>query len=169
MSSLMSSSLRWGAGLGLVNALWLYVSFWLGLHTAGPVVFQAVPAGWFVLTSVGYVLALRAIVGTKRPTWSEGLRSGVTMAIIGAVFGALQQVGYFLVVHPEWPDVMRSMTRERFEQLGASPEEVARRVAGAESYFTLPNYALQSAIAALVLGALLTVIITALMRRFRRN
>jgi hypothetical protein len=41
----MEVVVRWGMVTGLLIAAWLYVSYWLGLHTNGPLVFQIVPLG----------------------------------------------------------------------------------------------------------------------------
>ena len=60
MTSLTKSALKWGLFIGLANLLWLYLAYYLGLHTSGLMVFQVFMAGWFMVTLTGFILALRA-------------------------------------------------------------------------------------------------------------
>jgi hypothetical protein len=159
----MALAIRWGVGIGLANLVWLYGSYWLGLHTSGVARFQWVPGGWFVLTLLGYVLAMRRVHAGVAPDLMKGLSIGGVIAVVCAVIAVLAQVGYFTVVHPEWPAYMVSQTQSYYEQQGLGAEEVATRVAAAREGFTLRRYALQSAVLALCAGVLLSATITVVM------
>jgi hypothetical protein len=162
----MSTEVRAGLAIGFVNLIWLYLSYYLGLHTSGPVIFQIVPAVWLVITAAGFVIALRAI-RRERGTigYGAGLRSGLAIAAVTAVVAVVAQAGYFTVIHPEWPAVMVAQTREYFAAQGLPADEVEQRVGEARGYFTLPSYAAQSAGAALVAGAMVSLIAMIFLRR----
>jgi hypothetical protein len=163
---MMKTALRWGLGIGLVNMLWLYLAYYLGLHTNGIYVFQIFMLMWLLITVAGYVLALRA---AKREnlslTYLGGLAVGVGVAVVSAAIAVVAQIGYFKFVHPEWPTVMAQQTREHFTAQGLSAEEVDLRVDESRQVFTLTNYAVTSAITALVVGSVLSGIIMLFLRR----
>jgi hypothetical protein len=166
MKPATKTALAWGLYIGLANLTWLYLAYYLGLHTSGIWVFQAFMLGWFLLTLAGFVLALRA-VKRQDPSvgYAGGLGAGVLAALVSAFVAVAAQVGYFTVVHPAWPDVMAEQTRDHFTSQGASAEEVERVVEQARGHFTLTNYAVQSALTALVTGVVLSAIIMLFLRR----
>lgn len=164
----MSRALRWGLILGLVSMGWLYLTFWLGLHTKGVLVFQVVPAGWLVIMGAGYVVALHALAGNERPSFRSSMQAGATIAVVTALMAVPMQFIYFRVVHPAWPEFMVNQTREAFAARGASAAEIASRVDDARQYFSLRSYATQSALLALVVGLILSVIVAGILRRTRR-
>jgi len=166
MGPAIRTAAKWGFIIGIVNLVWLYLAYYLGLHTNGIVVFQIFIAVWVALTFVGFVLALRSV---KRPSPSVGylggLAAGAVAALVSALVAVLAQIGYFRMVHPEWPQVMEAQTRDHFTAQGLTPEEVEQRVAQAREYFTLSNYATSSAMAALLLGIVLSAVILLFLRR----
>lgn len=161
----MKIAMRWGLYIGLANLIWLYVAYYLGLHTSGIMVFQVFMLVWFLLTLTGFVLALRA-VKRQQPSLSYlgGVGAGAVAAAVSALVAIVMQVGYYKVVHPEWPEVMAKQTREHFTAEGMSPAEVDHRVEQSRDTFTLTNYAVASAITALVTGVVLSAIIMVFLR-----
>jgi hypothetical protein len=164
----MPIAIRWGLLLGLASMAWLYLTFLLGFHTSGVVRFQVVPVGWFVVTSVVFALALREAAGAGRPSFVDGLRTGATIAVLSAVIAIITQIVYFRFVHPAWPELMVEQARQHFLTRGSPAAEVTERVEEARRYFSLRSYATQSALAALVLGLVLSGIITTILRFTRR-
>jgi hypothetical protein len=160
MSPTTAHALKWGLIIGLASLVWLYVAYYLGLHTNGIVVFQAFMLGWLVITVTGYILALRSIrrLNGTLSFWN-GLRAGSLAAVVTALVAVLMQVGYYKVVHPEWPDFMVGQTREHFAAQGMPEAQVDEMVARARRTFTLRNYAIQSALTALITGVVLSGII----------
>jgi hypothetical protein len=162
----MKRAFRWGLGIGLVNLLWLYLAFYLGLHTNGIYIFQIFVLVWFLLTLAGFVLALRA-AKRENPslTYLGGLAVGAGAAFVSAFVAVVMQIGYFKVVHPQWPNVMAQQTREHFTMQGLTAEDVELRVQESRKTFTLTNYAVTSAITALAVGTVLSGTIMLFLRR----
>lgn len=166
MSLETRSAVKWGTLLGVANLVWLYLSYYLGLHTSGLTIFQIVPLVWFLLTLGGYLLAFREIKRVK-PTlrYGEGLRAGLVMAGITALIGVVMQVGYYTLIHPAWPEYMVGETRAYFTAQGLPASEVEQMVEQARTTFSLTSYATQSALSALVGGVVLSAIIMFFVRR----
>jgi hypothetical protein len=166
MSPTNRTAAKWGLFIGLANLVWLYLAYFLGLHTSGILVFQVFMVVWLAVTVTGFILTLRA---TKRqnPSLSYwgGLGAGSVAAVVSAVVAVIAQVGYFTVVHPAWPQVMAQQTEAHFTAQGMSPEQVEQMVAQARGSFTLSNYAVASAATALIVGIVLSAIIMVFLRR----
>lgn len=170
MNLAIRTAAKWGLLIGLANLVWLYLACFLGLHTSGIMVFQVFMLVWLFLTVAGFILALRA-VRRQNPSLSYlgGLGAGAVAAAVSALVAVVAQAGYFMVVHPEWPDVMMQQTRTHFTTQGIPPEQVEEMVAQAREYFTLSNYAISSAAAALMLGIALSALIMVFLRRRSRT
>lgn len=159
-------ALGWGAAIGLVNLVWLYAAYYIGLHTNGIAVFQVFMTVWLLLTCIGFVLALRSAKRRKpQRGYLSGVLFGAAMALASAVMAVVAQVGYFKVVHPEWPEFMAKQTREHFAAQGAAVEQIAQFEAQARDYFTLSNYAVSSAVTAFILGLIVSAIAMLFLRR----
>jgi hypothetical protein len=157
---------KWGLVIGLANLVWLYLAYYLGLHTSGIMVFQVFMLVWLAITVTGFILALRA-VKRQNPALSylQGIGAGAVSALVSAVAAVVAQVGYFTVVHPAWPEVMAQQTKAHFTAQGMSPPQVEQMVLQARGSFTLSNYAVSSAASALIVGIVLSAIIMIFLRR----
>lgn len=165
MKQLPTLELKWGVMIGLINLLWLYLSYYLGLHTSGIQIFQVVPLVWFIITLIGMWLALHDLRRKRQPfSYLQGFFSGGLIALITALIAILMQVGYYQLIHPEWPDYMAEQTRIYFATQGRSATEIEAMVEQARSTFTMTNYAMQSAISALVAGLGLAAIMMIFLR-----
>jgi hypothetical protein len=165
MSPITRTAARWGLCIGLVNLVWLYVAYYLGLHTSGVMVFQVFMLVWFSLTVAGFIFALRA-VRRQNPGLSywRGLAAGTVAATVSAIVAVIAQVGYFTLVHPEWPDVMAEQTRAHFTAEGMAADQIQKMVLQSREWFSLSNYAVSSAVTALVVGVGLSAIIMLFLR-----
>jgi hypothetical protein len=157
----MRTILKGGLLIGLANLIWLYLGFYLGLHTNGIAVFQIFMTVWLAITIVGFVMVLRAVLRDKPDiTYFGSLGAGILVSVVTAVIAVVAQIGYFKVVHPEWPDVMAKQAEEHFMKQGASAEEVAKEISNARSFFTLEYYAASSAMTAVIVGTFLSAVIS---------
>lgn len=165
-----SLELRWGVIIGLVNLLWLYLSFYLGMHTSGLAWIQVMGLVGMVLSVVGYVLGLRA-VSRRFPemTFLEGVKSGIRIAGIVAVFAVIAQLGYFYIVHPEWTDTMVAETAKYYESQGVTGADLEEYKEGARTTFGLRSYLIQAALGALLVGAVSSLVVVAVLQRGRRR
>jgi hypothetical protein len=166
MNSTFQTAAKWGLLIGVVNLIWLYLAYFLGLHTNGIMVFQIFMLVWLVLTVTGFICALRA-VKQHDPSlgYFRGIGAGIVSAVVSAVVAVVAQVGYFTVVHPAWPEVMAQQTEAHFTAQGMSPTQVEQMVLQARGSFTLSNYAVSSAATALIVGIVLSAIIMVFLRR----
>lgn len=168
MSSTYRTAAQWGLYIGLANLIWLYAARYLGLHTSGIMVFQVFMLVWFALTLAGYIAMLRRIKrGNPALSYGQGSSAGVVAGAVSAVVAVIAQVGYYKVVHPEWPEVMAGQTKDFFTAAGKTPAEIEQAVALARESFTLSNYAISSAVTALVMGIVLSAIIMIFLRSRR--
>lgn len=160
--------LRWGAIIGLASMVWLYLSYYLGMHTSGLGRIQVMSAIGVLILVVGFVLAMRRIhASTPEMTFFEGALSGVRVAGIVAGFALLTQVGYFLMVHPGWTDYMVGETEAYYRARGVEGEALDAYAEGARTTFGFRSYLLQSALGALFFGIVTSLVTLAFLRRFR--
>lgn len=166
MNPALQTAAKWGLLIGLANLVWLYLAYYVGLHTGGIVVFQIFMLVWLALTVTGFILALRAVKRRSPATgyWG-GVGAGTVAAAVSAIVAVVAQVGYFKVVHRAWPEVMARQTAEHFSAQGMSAAQVEQMVAQARASFTLSNYAVSSALTALIVGIVLSAVIMIFLRR----
>jgi len=163
-------ALKWGAIIGLANLVWLYLSYYIGLHTGGIILFQLVPIGWLLITLAGYIVALRDLKWHSPDLgYWVGVRTGALIGVVTAFVAVLMQIGYYTVIHPAWPEYMLQQTREYFSGQGLPQAQLEQRVAEAQQAFSLGNYATQSAVSALLAGIALSVIIMIFLRKKAAN
>lgn len=167
MSPTVRAALKWGAIIGLVNMLWLYMAYYLGIHTHGPQVFQIQMLVWLILTIAGHIRAIYVITGADPGgvTYSRGLALGCLAALVSAVFAVIAQVGYFTVIHPAWPTYMIEETRKHFEAQHLAKEDIDIELAAAREFFTLKFYAISSFITAFVMGLAISAVTMIFLRK----
>lgn len=148
-----------GAAIGLVNLSWLYVAFWVGLHTNGIAVFQIYMLSWLALNVVLYVVLLwtakRTLTSFKY--WS-GVGIGTNVAVISGLVAVLAQIGYFTIVNPDWPEYLTESARQVFQEQGLAPKELDLKVEQTRLTTTVTNYAIQSFLSETLLGVILSMI-----------
>ena len=129
MGSTKKLAILHGFVIGLVNLTWLYVAYFLGLHTSGMAIFQVFMVLWLVINVAAYVFALRAIK-RQNPALSYfgGVVAGAIASLASAICAIIAQIGYYKVVNPAWPEFMAQSAREYFEAQGLSAVEVQAQV-----------------------------------------
>ncbi len=161
MNTTANLSLKWGLGIGAANLIWLYLAYWLGLHTNGIMVFQLFMLLWLALNIALYILSLRTLrKNTPSLTYLGGLGAGGLMSLISGLIAIVAQIGYFKVVHPEWQDYLVGESLKH-SQIQEPSEEQLEQLRAA---FSLPSYAVQSFFAALLLGLFLSAVIMIFLR-----
>ena len=149
--------LRWGLIIGGANLGWLYGSYYMGMQTSGLGMIQIMTLVSVVISIIGYVCALRAIVKAEPEiTCLEGVKSGV-----------LAQVGYHKLVFPGFTKYMVGETEIFYRNNGLPAEQVIEMAEGAGKTFGLASYAMQSALGALIIGMITVTIVMAILRRRR--
>jgi len=150
--------------------VWLYLSYYLGMHTSGIASVQVMSCISLLITLIGYILAFREF-GRVEPgfTFPEGLRTGTTVAVITAVIALLTQVGYFKLIHPGFTEYMVGESLNYAEAQGLSTEQIETFTEAAKRNFSFKSYLIQSSIGALLFGSIFSIIILTVRRiRSRR-
>lgn len=155
----LKTELKWAIWFTLMTLAWMVLEKLCGLH--GKYIdyhlyltnLFAIPAIWFM------VMALKE----KRSkdyggsfTYGQGFVSGLILSLIIAAISPLTQWIISYVITPEYfPNVIK-----RSVELG-----YYKTTAEAEANFNYPNYAVQSSIAALLMGVVTTAIAMLFLRR----
>jgi len=156
-----SLELKWGLLIGGANLLWLYLSYYLGMHTNGIFWIQVMSGVNILITLVGFVLAYREL-GRTEPgyTFAEGVKTGGLIAVITALIAIVMQFGYFKIVHPDFTDYMVEESRKWAEGQDQTPEEVEGFMEMARRNFSFHSYLVQSAVGALFFGCVFSILIS---------
>src|SRR5262245_13452835 len=102
-----------GLLIGFVNLVWLYLAYFLGLHTSGLAVFQGFMLIWLAVNIAACIVALKSLrQAAGGLSYWGGVQAGALAAIASAVVAVIGQIGYFKVIHPEWPEYMVEQTRQ---------------------------------------------------------
>lgn len=166
MTPTLRTASIWGLLIGFANLVWLYAAYFIGLHTSGIMVFQVFMLIWFAITTIGFILALRAVKrASPALTYWRGVSAGAVAAAVSALVAVVAQIGYFKVIHPAWPEVMVEQARQHFEAIGTPAAVIEKEVEMARGWFALSNYAVSSAMTAFVVGIVLSAIIMLFLRR----
>ena len=161
--------LKWGAIVGGIYLAWLYLSFYLGMHTNGLGMIQVMTVISLLLTVTGFTLALGAVVRRKPEiTWGEGMRSSALIALVAAAIAAVTQVGYFKLVNPAWTATMVEETGAHYRAQDMEEAQVVKMMEGAEKTFGMASYVIQAATGTFLIGMIASAVIMAFLRRARR-
>lgn len=156
-----SLELKWGLIIGGANLLWLYLSYYLGMHTSGILWVQVMSGINILITLVGFILAFREL-GRREPeyTFAEGVKTGGLIAVITALIALVMQFGYFKLIHPGFTDYMVEESRLWAEQQGLNSKQVESFMESAKQNFSYKSYLVQSAVGALFFGCIFSIIIS---------
>ncbi|MEL6110296.1 MAG: DUF4199 domain-containing protein [Planctomycetota bacterium] len=148
-----------GLAIGVVNLAWLYIAFWVGLHTSGIAVFQIYMLIWLALNVLLYVAFLWAAKKTLDSFgYWRGVGIGANAAVLSGLVAVLAQIGYFTIVNPEWPEYLTESARQFFQEQGLAEEEIELKVEQTRLTTTVTNYSLQSLLSETLLGVILSMI-----------
>ncbi len=140
--------LRWGLIIGAANLIWLYGSYYLGMHTSGLAMIQMVMLASLLFPVVGYVPAMRSIARVVPDmSFIEGIRSGAIIVGIVAVFAVISQLGYHKFIFPEFTEYMAGEIGKYYQDQGLTEVED-----GARQTFGLRSCLIQSALGAMMVG-----------------
>ncbi|MEO1528852.1 MAG: DUF4199 domain-containing protein [Planctomycetota bacterium] len=159
MKSMIGFAVLGGLAIGFINLSWLYLAFWIGLHTSGIGVFQLYMLLWLILNIVLYIVLLRL---AKRRAIALSYWSGVGVGAYAAFFSGLvavfAQIGYFHVVNPGWQIYVTEAALEAFQEQGVTGEELRRKVEQTRLATTATNYSIQSFLSETLLGVILSML-----------
>lgn len=151
--------IKWAIIFSAMTLLWMLLEKLSGLHS-NYINYHlyltnlfAIPAVWLI------VLALRDKKNNfynGQISYLQGLLSGIILSVIIALISPLTQWITSYIITPEYfPNVIKFSVEQGYHQTFAD----------AEAYFNYQNYALQSAIGALVMGTITTAIAMLFIKR----
>lgn len=151
---------KWGLIIGVVNIVWLIVSWLVGWHGGGIGSFQVAIVMGFFLSFVGFALAFREMTGTEpETTFSEGLRFGALVAALSALLTAGGWALYLWKVNPGMSAHLVSEVRAYYTSAGVAPEQIDLFAEEAEEAFGLKSYTIKGGVGAFVFGVLYSAIL----------
>jgi len=146
--------------------VWLFLSYYLGMHDEGIVMLQLMTMIAVLISVIGFLMALRALTRKFPETeYLEGIRSGAIIAGISALFAALAQFIYFQWINPERTQQMVELIRAYYLESGLSENEANQFAEGAETTYGMVSYMIQGALGALLIGMISTAIMMLFLRR----
>jgi hypothetical protein len=148
------SPLTAGAALGIANVLWLLAEYAAGLHEPENIAtFQWVTPFSLLIPVIGLVWFYRRLrrAGSLPAGFGGRCVRGLAATSTMAAMSVLGQWLYHAAIHPEFFDKAIAAARERGHE-------------GAEDYFRLGSYLVQVGVMQLVVGTLVSVVTSALLR-----
>lgn len=148
----MKIEIKWAIIFSVVSLLWMLLEKLSGLH-GKYIDYHLYLTNLFAIPAI--IVMVMALKDKKnifyggQMNYKQGLISGIVLSVIIALISPLTQWIISYVISPEYfPNVIK-----RSVELG-----YFKTTADAEANFNYPNYAVQSAIGALVMGILTTAI-----------
>lgn len=155
-----SQEWKWGLLIGMVNIVWLFVSWLAGWHGGGIGLFQVAIVLGFFLSLTGFVLAFRGITRDEPEiTFAEGIRTG---AIVAAISGLLTALGWGLYlgwVNPGMSAHVVSQVREHYLAAGLPSDQVDLIAVEAAKSFSVSSYMIKGGVGAFIQGILFSAMV----------
>lgn len=152
-----SIEIKWGIIFSVISLLWMFLEKGLGWHDEN-IAQHAIYTNLFAIVAVTlYILALldkRKNFYNGKMTWSQGFISGIIISIVVAIFSPLAQYVTHEFITPDYFN----------NAIEYSVDSGAMTRAGAEEYFNLTSYIIQSFFFALVVGVVTSAIIAFFVR-----
>ena len=166
----MKYELKWGLIIGGANLVWLFGTYYLGMHTNGIMMIQLLMFIAIVITLFGYVMALRELV-LREPetTYLEGLKFGVVVAGLAAIVAILTQIIYHKIIFPGFTEYMVEETRKFYESREVPEDALVVLLENAEQSFGMTSYMIQAGAGAFVSGCIFSALIMAFIRRMAKR
>lgn len=157
-----SIEIKWGILFGIIGLIWMLLEKSMGLHDEN-IEKHAIYTNFFgILAIITYVVALldkRKNHYNGFMSWKQGFVSGLIISIIVTVLTPITQYIVHTFISPDFFTNMQSHAVDT----GKMTKEAA------EKYFSLGSYILQSAVFALVAGAITAAIVALFVRKKPKN
>ena len=165
----MNSEIRSGIAISVAGFLWLLLEFSLGLHSTR-IDYQPFFT-WMsiIIPIIGLYWAAKA----KRDRFYKGkinfiqsAKTGIIVTAVSSIISPLLAWLYVSVINPFYFSTMISHRKQMIEELNLSSlEEKSIKINEAFQYFNTSNYIIQSFLAVLIIGLVLSLIIAALIKK----
>ncbi|HET6244590.1 MAG: DUF4199 domain-containing protein [Bacteroidetes bacterium] len=164
----MKTEIKYGLITGVLGAAWLYIEYVIGLHDTYIDYHPKVTMFALFIPVVTIVLAIREKRNKSQEgmiTFWQGVLTGFGVSLIAAIINVGAQWLYLTVINPEWTSFMVEMTRIKASEKLADPIQIENQVKEAEQYFTKGNYLQQSFYAPFILGIVISLIASGILRK----
>ncbi|WP_417265879.1 DUF4199 domain-containing protein [Brumimicrobium sp.] len=150
--------IKWAMIFLLASLLWMYIEKLSGLHSTHIDQHLYWTNLFAIIAITVYVFALRDKKKSDyngQMTYLQGLKSGVIISIIVAIFSPLTQWITATIITPEYfPNIIEYSVEQGYY---GSVED-------AQAYFNLESYMVQSAVGALMMGIVTSAIVAVFVR-----
>jgi hypothetical protein len=149
---------RYGLVLALASFVWITLEYAVGLHTTH-IAYHPVVTNFFLLIPI-YLMwrALkhrRDVLERGQLDWWQGIASGMFISVVAGALAAPTMWIFITFVNPNFFSAMIEFSvKTGYHQ----------KLDHAEAYFNFPAYAIQSTLMPIVLGFVVSVILTAIAR-----
>lgn len=150
--------IKWGVIFFVISLLWMYFEKFMGWHDV-LIAKHAIYSNFFGLIAIAIyffaILDKRKNFFLGKMSWKQGFVSGV---ILSTVIALLSPIGQLITHHLISPDYFKNAI-EHTVAIGAMQRE------GAEAYFNLNSYIVQSIAGALMMGVVTAAIVALILRK----
>ncbi len=153
--------IKWGVIFAAMQLIWITLEFAVGLHDKHiswhPTIsnFIAIPS---IIIMVLAIREKRAVLDGKI-TLGKAFLCGLGVSVIVAILSPLVQIIFFRLINPNF---FTSMIKHAIESGQATLEQT-------QANFNLSNYLMLGAIGSIVMGAITSLIIAAIIKKDLRN
>lgn len=157
----MRTEIKWGVIFALAGLIWVTLEYLAGLHT-GFIAWHPILTMFFIIPAVTIMtLAIREkkkSLGGRITFWQAFL-CGMGVSLVVALPGPVNQFIFHRLINPGF---FAAMIRQAVDRGGQTLEQ-------AQAFFNFQNYVLQSVIGPVIMGAITSAIIAAIIRTRQRG
>lgn len=162
------SEIRTGILLGVCLFLWLLLEFFLGFHTTRIDYHPFVTWLSIVIPVAGIYWSMKV----KRDrdyagkiSFVQALKTGLAVTVTMSLLGPIMIFVYVSAINPLFFSTMLAHSKMMIEGLNISIVDKDKMIEESTRYFSTSSYVMQSFFGSLILGAVLSLITAALMKR----
>ncbi len=151
------TELKWGVIFSVMSLVWLTLEYLVGLHGKF-IAWQAILTNLVAIPSV--IIMVLAILEKRRVlggtiSFKQAFLCGLGVSVVVAALSPLTTFIFHKIINP---DYFTNIIRYSVENGKAT-------LAQAESFFNLQSYMLQGVLAALIIGAITSLVIAAMIKK----
>lgn len=167
----MKTYLTYGVGMTFASAVVTLVlhimGYWSDPEKLGTALMIAFPVG-LLITTGGIVLGTkeaRAPHGAKGFTYGQAWQAGFFVILFAALSGVIFNAIYFGVINPNFNEVTMDWTKSFMERMGAPEAQIDKKIEEMRTTNTVLRQVINGFVGAVVLGAIISLITAAVMKR----
>ncbi len=163
----MSNTVKYGLFYGILPAVLMLIIYALGMNREMSVQNYT---QWISLAIYCAVLFLgiraeRDDVLGGYIKFGKAFGTGFKIVLIGTVIGTLMSLLYFIVIDPGYRDHLILLQEQKMIDSGTPPEQIEASMPYVEKFMTLPMMMVFSVVGSLLIGSVITLISSAILKK----